>query len=125
MNDPEKSKLLSKLLQDIDPEKSNLLDDMERELNDVMSHPNPRARFAEIRKEAEAAKERREIERDYQLQISRENDPRYWKRLYENLVAQLKREEKEKKQFLEMWLLLGGLAAGGAIFLFILKQFGL
>lgn len=55
MNDPEKSKLLSKLLQDIDPEKSNLLDDMERELNDVMSHPNPRARFAEIRKEAEAA----------------------------------------------------------------------
>jgi hypothetical protein len=49
--------------------------------------------------------ERKEVEaREVARQARLENDPKYWKRLYEDMVEHEKRRKKEQKTNRDMWI---------------------
>jgi hypothetical protein len=97
-------------------------DRLERELDDIFSHPNPQVRMEERRRESEAQEEREHLELLEWLRVQRESDPRYWKGLYESLLAKIERERQDQKR--KQDTLLGGIIATGlvAVVLFILDR---
>lgn len=73
-------------------------DRLEREMDDIFSHPNPQARIEELLRESRARREREQDELAERLRVQRENDPRHWKGLYEGLLAEVEREKAEKNR---------------------------
>jgi phytoene/squalene synthetase len=78
--------------QDEDPSE----DELSRAIDDISSHPDPIARAREITRDAEERAER--------LQRQQENNPTYWKRLYEGLLQQIEAEKQEKQKTRELYI---------------------
>lgn len=91
-------------------------DRLEREMDDIFSHPNPEARIDELLRESRARREREQDELAERLRVQRESDPRHWKSLYEGLLMKLEREKAEKNQQRDMYF---GMAIACGVFLAI------
>jgi hypothetical protein len=65
---------------------ADILEQMNDELNDIMSSPDPRARFLELQQLQREQEERDVARHQKEAQERREKDPYYWKGLYEREV---------------------------------------
>jgi hypothetical protein len=88
-------------------------DEIIQKLDGFFAHPDPDARMKEFIRESDERRDREYFELHERLQVQRESDPRYWKGLYEGLLARIEQERNEKKRNLEV---IGGLIIASGFF---------
>lgn len=71
---------------------------LEREIDDIFSHANPQARMEQLLRESQAKREQEQQELRERLRVQRENDPRYWRGLYDALLSKIEREKEDSKR---------------------------
>jgi hypothetical protein len=77
---------------------ADILEQMNDELNDIMSSPDPRARFLELQQLQREQQERDAARHQEEAQERREKDPYYWKGLYEREVQKAVASAKRRKE---------------------------
>ena len=73
-------------------------DEIISKIDEWFSHPDPQTRMKEYIREVDERQERERLELHERLRAQRENDPNYWKGLYNNLTAKIEQDRKEEKR---------------------------
>jgi hypothetical protein len=71
---------------------------LQREIDEIFSDPNPQAPMERRLRDSQQQAEREHLALMERLRVQRENNPRYWKGLYENLLAKIEEERQDHKR---------------------------